>query len=534
MNEEKNNHLSAQAEKLLADICYLTDRDRSFPDAKTLKKDYSLSTSKLLALKKELVAANLIKVTGGHNPYFIPSLNIPENLTERWQINSKMISIIQAVYFFCNENGSLPDVKSIISMTGFFATDVYRELVRLKELKIINIVNIYRVKEHSIEPVICSPVMSPEPYLHDNDQGLNAPPMYQKFDSRISSLQADIVQAIYNFSHELGYVPDFNLLSEKSGMSKSSLHGNGVLLEKNGIIFRDKSERPFTFYLLQGNGCDDISAPLSAMKYERITASDADVVNLIHNTSQALGHKPTIKDLAAYADMKDNSYVLLPVLRRLEKNGIISFEGKKPKLFYINVTASTAENVSLKRANIKLPERITAGQADALNYIRHHILTYGYSPSNRDIVASIGVSNTKCLEALVQRGLLYLDENSSLYRFRISRGIGMDDIPTDLPILNEMHHRVYAAIIDDIRRNMGNANLSVNEMVCTRDKNCFTKTDIISSCLDMSTHELKKYLYALRTKGCLFESRKNRYGLPAEYITVAKDIMEVDAIGVNT
>ena len=466
-----------------------------------------------------------------------------DNQTERRAITDKLKDIIQVTYFLCEKNQLIPastDIARAMNISPPTALNRVNKLVALGVLR-----------THGIRPVLVEPVFhSPVIYQPDTIQeikryskkygylpnlkwvseksGIPLSTLKKTLDTLITENEAAFIQAIYNYSLMLGYVPDLKLISEKSGIPLSALYRQCSQLEKKGVIYWDKKE-PSIPYILKGHGCDLISAPPAAIAYERVSANDAETIALIHNATEALGHKPTMTELSNHLGMTEVHHSLLTVLRRLEKSGVISFDGKKPKRFFICVTDLKEQHASLTREKISLPERITAKQADALNYVRHHILTYGYSPPHRDVVATINVKNNKCIDTLVQRGLLYIDKTTPFYRIRISRGIGMDDVPTDLPALNDMHYRVYDAVIACIRTNAGNPDITIDEIISTRyrKKKCFTCNKQVAALLGIDADELDKYLYVLRDKGFLLGTRDNRYSLSTEYITVAKNIIGV-------
>ncbi len=510
--KKEGSRLSKKEASFLCSIYYLTKRDRSFPDRDTLMAFTGLSLAQISYRKEKLIEAHLIEVEKGHNPVFMPVLNTPKNRTEPWKFSEKMIDIILAVYAYCNEKDALPDIKTIISMTGFSKTTTYSLLSQLKDL---GIVNLKWEIQFFVEPVHGSPISDSEKPSPDSE--------------RISELHALLIQTVYNLTHELGRAPDAKMLTERSGIVSSTINTLTMALEKEGILYRDKAEKVFTFYILQGNGCDDIAAPKEAIHYNRLSKNDADILCLIFHFNRKLKCKPTISDMIEhFADGTNRSYFAQP-LARLEQLSLISYSGKYPKKYTVDLKVAKSKKIVSTVEVIKDDLRLTANQASALNFIRHHTLTYGYSPSIRDIAKVIG-GKEGYIYTLVQKGLLYLDETTKNGKARIMRGFGMDDVPTELPFLNETHYLIFDAIIDAIRANTGDLTLSVSDITEITRRGCFATITDVAERVEMTPDEVKKYLFALRVKGCLFESRKNRYGLSAEYITVAKDIVAVDDI----
>lgn len=428
--------------------------------------------------------------------------------TERCWISPNMTDALQAVYFLSANRNFPPDTKDVAKCLNWTIQITYRVIQQLCDLELIRYTgrNPYRLL----------PTFNASLSMH-SDAVLND-------DRLITDVQAELVQAIYNMTLGNITAPDARSLSRKTGISLSVVNASLKVLDDAQIIYRDRSCNPFQIYLHEGQGCDEIAAPVSARKFERLNIRDGETVQALWNATAEKQRPVSISELATAFDGDEGRVVNR--LHGLEKHGLLLRTEKVKAKFAVNLDIPGNVVADSEHVDISA-RRITLKQAEILNYLRCHITKYGDSPTFRELQSVTG-RHWRSIGTLVQKGLIRVDETATTNQYRIMHGNGMDDIAGDLPRCTTGHYQVYQGVLAVIRERRGEPELTIAQILQPKSRECYASIDEVAAKCQLPVDEVTQYVRVMRRLGIFYSVYSNRYSLNKHFITVARCIPDLE------
>lgn len=497
-NPPEKGKLNKVLASVLQAIYYLTERDGCYPTCwwlstvldqeltLTAKLLVQLEDHQLIRLERGIFGVNIISLRH-HSPVTVPGRHL---------ITKDDAEVLRAIYFLTGEKG-IATMKEIVNFTDMASGNLYRRIAWFESLGLVK-----RTKER---PTRIIPLLNPPVASVGKVMDLTV--------SRISASQADIIRAIHYLSLSLGRPPAISLLKSTVTDTMDNFIADLMALQASKTIFLDKTEADSLCYITEGNGCDDIAYPHSALTFQRINRRCAALLNAIHSFSECNGFHPSLDDLNAE---DGEAHYSADDITRLCDSEVISCHGDVPRYSIMpSVIPHNAPAVLPKNA---VSSWLTGRQLECLMSIREHIITYGISPTWREVNMKFGKSTVKDLE---KHGVIFMDKGATSKKMRIAPGIGMDDAVREMPFMTSFHYTVLDTIRHKIFYNVRDRCDSYDDVVSGKfRKKCFTDIATIASLCEVSEKELAKYLFVLRSMGYIMPVRKNRYGLTGEYITL--------------